>query len=88
MSSKLELSNAQDFINLTFSCQQATVITDFSDLAQIGKNHSLVTNGGSMSLEEYDRLDGQAIALDLIQSGKGEVTPFGVAYDDGMKKVA
>ena len=28
-----------DLINLTFCCQQATVITDFSDLEQIGRDH-------------------------------------------------
>jgi len=32
MASKLALSDIRDFINLTFCCQQATVITDFSDL--------------------------------------------------------
>ena len=31
-----------------------------------------------MVLAEYDKLDGQAIALDLFRSGKGEVTPYGV----------
>lgn len=30
---KLELFTPKDFINLNFCCQQATVITDFSDLA-------------------------------------------------------
>ena len=30
-----------DFINLTFCCQQATVITNFSDLEGIGKTHIL-----------------------------------------------
>ena len=36
MACKLGVSNIKDFINLTFCCQQATVITDFSDLAAIG----------------------------------------------------
>ena len=31
MAFKLGLSSIKDFINLTFCCQQATVITDFSD---------------------------------------------------------
>ena len=85
MAHKLDISDIQDFINLTFACQQATVITDFSDLEQIGKNHALALNGGAMVLAEYDKLDGQAIALDLIGSGKGEITPYGVAFDNGMK---
>lgn len=32
-----------------------------------------------------DKLDGQAIALDLIQSGKGTVTPYGVIFDNSME---
>ena len=28
-----------DLINLTFWCQQATIITDFSDLEDIGRRH-------------------------------------------------
>ena len=32
MAFKLNLSSIKDFINLTFCCQQATVITNFSDL--------------------------------------------------------
>jgi len=85
MASKLALSDIRDFINLTFCCQQATVITDFSDLEKIGKAHSLNLNGGSMSSEEYDRIDGESAALELIQSGAGTVTPYGVVYDNGMK---
>ncbi len=38
MASKLNLSSIRDFINLTFCCQRATVITDFSDLERIGKS--------------------------------------------------
>ena len=30
-------------------------------------------------------MDGQTVALDLIQSGAGVVTPYGVVYDNGMK---
>ena len=36
---KLELFELKDLINLTFCCQQATVITDFSDLSAVGRNH-------------------------------------------------
>lgn len=85
MASKLRLSDIKDFINLTFCCQEATVITDFSDLERIGKNHSLTINGGMMLMEELNQVDGLAVALDLIQSGAGEVTPYGVVYDNGMK---
>ena len=85
MASKLCLSDIQDFINLTFCCQQATVITDFSDLEQIGKGHALTVGGGSMPVEMLETLDYHAVALDLIQRGVGAVTPYGVVYDNGMK---
>ena len=39
MAHKLELFELKDLINLTFCCQQATVITDFSDLTAIGRDH-------------------------------------------------
>ena len=85
MAHKLDISGIKDFINLTFGCQQATVITDFADLEQAGKDHALALNGGAMVLAEYDKLDGQAIALDLIGSGKGKITPYGVVFDNGME---
>lgn len=85
MAVKLGLSSIQDFINLTFSCQQATVITDFSDLEQIGKDHALTMNNGSMPSEEYDQVDGRMVALDLLQNHSGTITPYGVVYDNGME---
>ena len=85
MASKLNLSDIKDFINLTFCCQQATVITDFSDLEQIGKAHALTVSGESMPVEAFESLDYHEVALDLIQRGAGTVTPYGVVYDNGMK---
>ena len=60
MASKLCLSNIKDLINLTFCCQQATVITDFSSLEQVSKDHSLTINGGSMptGAVQWERLCG------------------------------
>ena len=85
MASKLCLSDIKDLINLTFCCQQATVITSFSDLERVGKSHSLTINGGAMPAEEYDQVDGRMVALDLLQNKAGTITPYGVVYDNGMK---
>ena len=52
MAHKLELFEMKDLINLTFCCQQATVITDFSDLAAVGRNHYMNLHGGSASVDE------------------------------------
>ncbi len=52
MAHKLELFELKDLINLTFCCQQATVITDFSDLAAVGRDHYMNLHGGSASVDE------------------------------------
>jgi len=85
MAHKLELFELKDLINLTFCCQQATVITDFSDLAAIGRDHYMNLRGGSASVDELNTLDGKETARQLIESGSGTITPYGVVYDNGMK---
>ena len=85
MACKLGVSNIKDFINLTFCCQQATVITDFSDLAAIGRDHYMNLHGGSASVDELNKLDSEETARRLIESGGGTITPYGVVYDNGMK---
>ena len=85
MAHKLELFELKDIINLTFCCQQAAVITDFSDLAAIGRDHYMNLHGGSASVDELNALDGKGTARQLIESGSGTITPYGVVYDNGMK---
>ena len=85
MAHKLELFELKDLINLTFCCQQTTVITDFSDLAAVGRDHYMNLHGGSAKTEELDALDGKEIARQLIENGGGTITPYGVVYDNGMK---
>ena len=85
MAHKLELFELKDLINLTFCCQQATVITDFSDLAAIGRDHYMNLHGGSASVDELNKLDGEETARQLIESDSGTITPYGVVYDNGMK---
>ena len=85
MAHKLELFELKDLINLTFCCQQATVITDFSDLAAIGRNHYMNLHGGSASVDELNALDDKGTARQLIESDSGKITPYGVVYDNGMK---
>ena len=85
MAHKLELFELKDLINLTFCCQQATVITDFSDLAAIGRDHYMNLHGGCASVDELSALDGKGTVRQLIESGSGTITPYGVIYDNGMK---
>ena len=85
MAHKLDLFELKDLINLTFCCQQATVITDFSDLAAVGRNHYMNLHGGCAKTEELNALDGEETARRLIENGGGTITPYGVVYDNGMK---
>lgn len=82
---KLGIFDMTDLINLTFCCQQVTVITDFSDLNVIGRHHLMNLNGGMMPTAELDSADGRAVALRLILNEEGTITPYGVVYDNGMK---
>ena len=79
------ISSIQDFINLTFCCQQVTVVQDFRDLEQIGKDHVMALNGGCISMEELKATDFRKRAQDLLQNGEGKITPYGVAYNNGME---
>ena len=85
MSGIFYFNRLKDLINLTFCCQQATVITDFSDLAAVGRDHYMHLHGGSASVDELNKLDGKGTARQLIESGSGAITPYGVVYDNGMK---
>ena len=85
MAHKLELLELKDLINLTFCCQQTTVIADFSDLAAVGCDHYMNLHGGCATVAELEALDGEETARRLIESGSGTVTPYGVVYDNGME---
>lgn len=85
MTESLNLTDMKDLINLTFCCQQATVITDFSDLEAVGHDHYMNTHGGCAGVQELEALDGIETAILLIDGGGGRVTRYGVVYDNGMK---
>ena len=85
MAHKLEISELKDLINLTFCCQETTVITGFSDLAAVGRDHYMNLHGGCATVAELEALNAEETARQLIESGSGTVTPYGVVYDNGMK---
>lgn len=85
MAEKLDLTDMKDLINLTFCCQETTVITDFSDLNAVGRDHYMNTHGGCASVQALEELDGEGTAILLIDGGGGTVTRYGVVYDNGME---
>ena len=84
MAVKTGIFDMKDLINLTICCQQATVITDFSNVEAIGRHHLVSINGGCLS-SELANTDLRMTALKLILSKEGTVTPYGVVYDNGLK---
>lgn len=85
MAEKLNLASMKDLINLTFCCQQATVITDFTNLKEVGRDHYMNIHGGCASMEELEQLDGVETAVLLIEDNEGTITRYGVVYDNGMQ---
>ena len=73
-----------DFINLTFCCQDATVIRSFKSLEQIGRNRYMDLNC-CMGLNELSDEELRSQTLRLILQEEGKVTPYGVIYENGME---
>ncbi len=69
-------SDMTDLINLTFCCQEATVVRDFSDLGKIGREHYMDIHGG-VTEDELKNVDFQKTALSLLLNESGQVTPYG-----------
>lgn len=69
-------------INLTFNLHCYTVITDFSDVARIGRDH-LLSKQTAISRDELAAANCEAIGRELIAGGGGTITPYGVLYRNG-----
>lgn len=80
-----KLRDIKDFINMTFCCQETTVISDFSKLEQAGKDHYLTIHGGTAPMEKINAVDGKALAEKLLESGQGRPTPYGLFFSNGMR---
>ena len=85
MAAKLELCDVAHLINLTFCCQEVTVITDFSDLECLGRRHFLGLNGGGAAADVAEKVDGLKLAEELIDYNIGYITYYGVVYPNGME---
>ncbi|MDD3231511.1 MAG: hypothetical protein PHE09_20220 [Oscillospiraceae bacterium] len=74
----------RNLINLTFCCQEVTVVQDFTDLTAIGRKHYMDLHGG-LTEEEIKSVDFRKTALSLLLNGEVKITPYGVVYDNGMQ---
>lgn len=83
--SALGYRDIKDLINLTFCCQQVTVISDFSKLEEAGNQHYLTIHGGTVPTSELEAVDGKAVAEALLNSGKGVPTSYGLFFRNDME---
>lgn len=67
----------KDIINLAFNLHNYTLITDFSDIAAVGKTHRLNVE---MAIPTDDSYDYATLGESLLSSGKGVATPYGVLF--------
>lgn len=74
-----DICKLKNLINLTFNLDSYSVITNFSDLASVGRMLYMNQHGSMGS----PFIDYAAIASGFISNQKGEVTPYGVIYDHG-----
>ena len=81
---RFDISSVDKLMNLSFCFGEVTVVSDFSDLALIGKRHYLALHD-TCTLEELEKVDGKETVLRLITGSVGCVTQYGVIYDNGMK---
>jgi hypothetical protein len=79
------VTDIERFINLTFCCWRAVVISDFSDLQTVGKARYLSKNAGAASMSALAFLDAEGEAVNLIRNESGVITPYGVVYAEGVE---
>lgn len=72
-------STVKDLINLTFSLERYTLIRDVSNLQKVGASHMLNKRGG-ISTEEYKSPKMAEIGKELLSSGKGIPTDYGLVF--------
>ena len=78
------LSSVGEIMDLSFCSREVTVISDFNDLENVGRQHHLTLLTTSFP-EEQGALVGTETAQRLIAGQTGHVTQYGVVYDNGMK---
>jgi hypothetical protein len=79
------ITDIEGLINLTFCCDNVTLINDFDNLERAGKMHFINRQGGVVTVSAMEGVDFKQEALDLLNSGQGVVTPYGLLFDNDME---
>lgn len=69
----------KDLINLTFNLSRFTLIQNLSNIESVGQTHQLNLKGG-LSEVEMESTDFAAIGKQLLNSGKGKITEYGILF--------
>ncbi len=69
----------KDLINLTFNVQRYPLITDLSDMTEVGREYHFRTQG-CMTGEEAADPEYAALGKELLSSGKGIITEDGILF--------
>ena len=74
------VSDIKTMINLTQEVYNYTIASPDASLTSIGKDHYMNLHGGCMMVEDESKIDFAAIARELIASGKGIESPYGLVF--------
>ena len=74
------VSDLKTMINLTQEVYNYTIASPDASLTSIGKDHYMNMHGGCMMVEDESKIDFAAIARELIASGKGIESPYGLVF--------
>lgn len=74
------VTDIKTMVNLTQEVYNYTIASPDVSLTSIGKDHYMNLHGGCMSLEDESKIDFAAIGRELIASGKGIESPYGLVF--------
>ena len=72
-------AHVKDLINLTFNLSRFTLIQDLRSMEAVGQVHRFTLSGG-MGKEEMESTDFANIGRELLESGKGKVSEYGILF--------
>ena len=78
---EFNMKEMKELINLTFNLQRYTLIQDVSSMEKVGRTHMLNLQGG-LGEEEMHNCDFEAIGKELIASGRGKITEYGILFEN------
>ena len=73
--------STKDLMNLSFNLNCHTLIRDVSDMESVGKEYVLSSREG-ISLRELRELDSEKIGREILSSGKGVPTNYGLLFQN------